>query len=177
MKVKVKDKVYDGEEEPVMVIFSDSDKENIKNMSPTATKYCSYPEFISFKEISKWMKDSGDKENNFRIMKTHNFDDAKFYRAACSCTDERCDMTLILEIDEEIEDITLQLHRDLCYADNWNADHWYERLWYRIKGTLRLLFTGRIEVDDYFMFQGKNQIESFLNALKEGMDELEEKKK
>ena len=57
MKVKVGDKVYDGNDEPVMVILSDEDKENIKNMPADNTKYCSCPEDSDQGEIEKWMAD------------------------------------------------------------------------------------------------------------------------
>lgn len=56
MKVKIGDMVYDGEEEPVMVILTEQDKENIKNMLPEATKYCMFPSDIwSVEEINRWM--------------------------------------------------------------------------------------------------------------------------
>ena len=51
MKVKVGNKIYDGEQEPVMVILSEGDKKNIANMHPDATKYCIYP------AEEKWLKD------------------------------------------------------------------------------------------------------------------------
>lgn len=57
MKVKVKDIVYDGFKEPVMIILTKQDKENIKNMLPDATKYCVYPDSWSAEEIKKWMKE------------------------------------------------------------------------------------------------------------------------
>ena len=56
MKVKVGDKIYDGENQPVMVILSDADKENIKNMLPVCTKYCSFPEDASSEIVEKWME-------------------------------------------------------------------------------------------------------------------------
>ena len=57
MKVKVGDKVYDGNKEPVMVILTEQDKINIANMLPEATRYCMYPTTnISQEEIKKWMK-------------------------------------------------------------------------------------------------------------------------
>jgi len=60
MKVKVGNKIYDGEKEPVMVILSKGEKEQIANMAPDATKYCVYPskkELIkdNYKAIKKWM--------------------------------------------------------------------------------------------------------------------------
>lgn len=43
MKVKVGNRIYDGEIEPVMVILSTADKANIAAMADDATRYCSYP--------------------------------------------------------------------------------------------------------------------------------------
>lgn len=57
MKVKVNDRVYDGDLEPVMVILTAQDKENIKNMLPHCTRYCMYPsEDHAADEILSWME-------------------------------------------------------------------------------------------------------------------------
>ena len=60
MKVKIRNKIYSGDREPVMIILSEQDKQNIANMIPNATKYCVYPEFWE-KDILDWMNadDSG----------------------------------------------------------------------------------------------------------------------
>ena len=65
MKVKVGNKIYDGEHEPVMVILSKGDRENIASMLPDATKYCVYPSTEDwtkdeYKAIKKWMSDEVD---------------------------------------------------------------------------------------------------------------------
>ena len=62
MKVKVGDKIYDGEKEPVMVILSKGEKQNIADMHPDATKYCVYPseeKWIDndYEKIKMWMRD------------------------------------------------------------------------------------------------------------------------
>ena len=62
MKVKVGNKVYTGEDEPIMVILTEQDKKNIANMFPDATKYCSYPDDEEwknddYKKIFDWMAD------------------------------------------------------------------------------------------------------------------------
>lgn len=56
MKVKVKTKVYDSEEEPIMIVLSEDDKENIRNMLPEETRYCSFPNTINQNKIKKFMK-------------------------------------------------------------------------------------------------------------------------
>jgi len=55
MKVKVGNKVYDGNNEPVMVILTPEDKFNISHMEEHATKYCSYPEGTPHQKIIEWM--------------------------------------------------------------------------------------------------------------------------
>lgn len=63
MKVKVGDRVYDGEHEPVMVILSEGEREQIANMLPEATKYCVYPDAVEwtandYLKIKIWMQDT-----------------------------------------------------------------------------------------------------------------------
>jgi len=55
MKVKIGNKIYDGEEEPIMIIFEGKDKENIINMVEGCTKYCQAPDSFSTKEIKQFM--------------------------------------------------------------------------------------------------------------------------
>jgi hypothetical protein len=60
MKVKVGDKIYDGEQEPVMVILTDQDKKNIEDMYPHCAKYCVFPDIEkwvanTFEGIKNWM--------------------------------------------------------------------------------------------------------------------------
>lgn len=57
MKVKIENIIADGVVQPVMVILTDQDKENIRNMAPDATKYCQYPsEKFTREEIEKWVR-------------------------------------------------------------------------------------------------------------------------
>ena len=66
MKVKIGNKIYDGRKEPVMVILSKGEKEQIANLAPDATKYCVYPSIAEwtkndYKKIKEWMKtDNGN---------------------------------------------------------------------------------------------------------------------
>lgn len=57
MKIKIGDKTYTSEGQPIMAILSDSDKENIKNMSPECSKYCQWnDEKYTEEEIDEWIK-------------------------------------------------------------------------------------------------------------------------
>ena len=56
MKVKIGNTIYDAEDQPVMIILSDEDKENISNMPETNTKYCCFPcSGYTEKEIEDFM--------------------------------------------------------------------------------------------------------------------------
>jgi hypothetical protein len=55
MKVKIGNKIYDSGNEPIMVILEGNDRKNITNMSPDATKYCSFPGWVDKEFINKWM--------------------------------------------------------------------------------------------------------------------------
>lgn len=58
MKTKVGDKSYDGKFVPIMVILSNQDKKNIKNMLPHCTKYAVFPDSFGDKDrMFKWMGD------------------------------------------------------------------------------------------------------------------------
>lgn len=61
MKVKIKDTIYNSSNEPIMIILSDDEKNNIKDMSLDTSKYCAYPDTAhwtdnNFKNIKEWMK-------------------------------------------------------------------------------------------------------------------------
>ena len=56
MKVKIGNKTYDSNDEPIMLILEEEDKNNISNMGEQ-TKYCSFPEDIDTDTIIKFMKE------------------------------------------------------------------------------------------------------------------------
>ena len=60
MKVQVNGVLYDAEETPIMLILNDSDKNNIKNMLPNATKYICYPVDTSREDIIKKLYQNPD---------------------------------------------------------------------------------------------------------------------
>lgn len=57
MKVKIDDKIYDSENEPIMLILSKEEKNNIGQMEEQ-TKYCSFPDDDTWTEeqIKEFMK-------------------------------------------------------------------------------------------------------------------------
>ena len=107
-----------------------------------------------------------------KVMKIHEFEDAIYYRAACNCGDTKCDMTIELEIDKDIQMITMTLYKDVYWSSFWKSDSFFFNIWERIKCALRVLFNGYIEMEEAFIFQGDGQIDAFLSAIEEGRDYL-----
>jgi len=56
MRVKIGNTVYDSENEPIMLLLSNVEKQHISNMPYDAHKYCSYPEGREESEIEEFMK-------------------------------------------------------------------------------------------------------------------------
>ena len=56
MMVKIRDKYYDPNKEPIMIILTEQDKNNISNMSPDATKYCCFPHDMEEEDVFEFMK-------------------------------------------------------------------------------------------------------------------------
>ena len=54
MKVKIGNKIYDPNEEPIMLILTDQDKENIKNMLPNCSKFIIFPDSSIKEDIENW---------------------------------------------------------------------------------------------------------------------------
>ena len=57
MKLMVNEHIYDGEKEIVMVILTDRDKENIKNMDKDCNVYCEYPDEEDTNKVLELIKE------------------------------------------------------------------------------------------------------------------------
>lgn len=56
MKVKVRDKVYDSFNEPIMLILNDKDKAKIMEMDEATNQYCVHPDFMKKAEVMRFIK-------------------------------------------------------------------------------------------------------------------------
>lgn len=106
-----------------------------------------------------------------RIMKLEENKKAVMFRAACDCTDQDCDMTIDMEVDDGF--LYLTLFKKLRWSSYWNCKNWFHDKWLRIKCCLKLLFTGYIEVEESFLMR-ENQVDDFINAIVEAKEKLKE---
>jgi hypothetical protein len=105
-------------------------------------------------------------------MVTHEFKDAIFYRVACDCGDERCDLTLTLELDEHgiiFLNIYKKLRASSYWGNYWNHFDFIRVFWNKIKMTFKIWTQGYIEVEESTVFQNEDHIENFIKALEEGI--------
>ena len=103
------------------------------------------------------------------IMKTDEFENSIFYRAACSCGSNEHDITIEFEIDKEIPSMLfLNFYKNIAWCSHWGDLNWFEKVWKRIKCSLKMLFTGYVELEESFIIEGEEDIDFFIDALIEG---------
>lgn len=107
------------------------------------------------------------------ICKLYGFRDYEAYRAHCSCTSPAHvhDITISVDADDILSvTISSQLSHYNYYTEYGNV---FKRMYNRIKSALKILFTGSIETQADFIFQSKDQVEDYINALKTGIENVE----
>jgi hypothetical protein len=67
MKVKIGNKIYDSNDEPIMLILDDIDKKNINNMTKDSTKFISFPDKMNVDEIKKWVNDFANQKEKKEV--------------------------------------------------------------------------------------------------------------
>ena len=108
-----------------------------------------------------------------KVMKTAEYDDSVYYRLPCSCGSDDHDITLEFEHDKKFPGMLfLNMYKDLAWSSYWGDRNIFERIWKKLKVAFRILFVGYIEVEESFIFQGEDQIDSFIEALTEGKESM-----
>lgn len=131
---------------------------------------------------------------SFNICKTANYPDFISYRTICACQSSDHDQTLTIEYDSELNMITqtiyytaatkeLGSHTDYFRSlwmstDNWFvakyalAGWWLTDLCNRLKYAFKIIFDGRIELENSYLFENKEHITSYLNAIHSAVDKI-----
>ena len=107
------------------------------------------------------------------VMKLMEDDNSVTFRVACACKDNKCDLTIDLEVEKDCPISYLNFYKTLSIASYWNTKNWFKEKWLRIKYALGMLFTGRIEVEESFVMSSDN-IDGFIEALGEVKKKMEE---
>lgn len=110
---------------------------------------------------------------SFRTSKLRQTKNMIIYKASCDCGSSECDLIMELEKDNEIENmIYLTFYKRLCWSTYKSCDNWFTMIYERFKAAVKMIFTGYIEVDETFIFNGIKQIDTFIEALNEGKTRL-----
>jgi len=101
------------------------------------------------------------------VMKTNEWGNLVMYRAMCSCGDTDHDITISFEYDKECNEMELFFYKKIDWCTNW-SDPWYKNAWRRIRDSLKMLFTGWIELEADFLIQDIDHIDNIITAMIDG---------
>lgn len=104
-----------------------------------------------------------------KVMKLDEFKDSVYYRVACGCGSDEHGTTIEVEYDKDLPGMVfVNFYKRLVWSSHWGNYNIAERFWKRIKGALKILFLGYIEVEESLILRDKEHIDGFIEALEEG---------
>jgi len=114
----------------------------------------------------------GDQKITSRVMRLEEFDDAIYYRVACQCGNQDCDLMLELDYDKEFGSINLHMYKKLAASADW-GNYWehfdFIRVgWNKIKMCWTIITKGYIEISEDTMISDEEHIDNFIVALQQG---------
>lgn len=116
-----------------------------------------------------------------RISKTAEGKDYIYFRASCSCGNDRD--SHVIKISDDLDNLGIiemsfySTQWDCIWFNNPDRDkETFRNFWWRLKrrvvNSFKLLFFGYYETEVDFMFQGEEQIKDYINALQEGLNKI-----
>ena len=108
------------------------------------------------------------------VMKTDDYGDSVWYKVNCDCNSDDHITTIEMEYDKEFRMITLNFYKKYVWTSRYGDINWFERFWKRLTCSLKMFFTGWIEVEEYVILRGEDHINSFIEALEEGKQKVKE---
>lgn len=69
MQIKLRGRLYDATTEPIMILLTPQDKENIARMPDECDRYAQFPDDKPFNEILAWMDEPLAKARKQRTQK------------------------------------------------------------------------------------------------------------
>jgi hypothetical protein len=112
------------------------------------------------------------------ICKVAEYDTSVFYNVQCSCMSDKHAQTITLDIDDDVIMLsiysTIWTHYNNRWCDTWQEklEHFYNSQTLKWKQVFKLIFTGQVEAENEFLFQGEEQIRDYIAALEEGLEKL-----
>lgn len=111
-------------------------------------------------------------------MKLDEYRGCITYKASCSCFNSDHDLFIYMEKDEGFNILNLRFYADIKCSGNfdlWDQSPFSKKLkkilsvlWNRTKISLRVMFLGKIEMEQEFVINDEEQINDFIKALEDG---------
>jgi len=108
-----------------------------------------------------------------RVMKVSEFRDAVYYKVDCDCGSDDHIVTIEMEYDKDFGDISMNFYKQVSWSSHWGNYNWFERTWECIKAATKILFTGWIDLEESFLIQGGDHLDTFIDALNEGRSKIQ----
>jgi hypothetical protein len=102
------------------------------------------------------------------LYKTKN---AVCYRVACDCVDPDHDAHVDIEYDDH-GIVMLTFYKKLSICSHWGEKNWFKEKWLRIKFAMKILWTGYAELETDMVFLEGPHLQSLLDCIQEGINEL-----
>jgi len=117
-----------------------------------------------------------------KIKKLCEYNDYILFKAACSCLSNDHDLMISIEEDPEFNnELVINFCANVSFIDKTpgfqetfmdKLDRIFRNIFYRIKKSLKLLFTGYLEMDTCFLLSNEEDIDEFLKAITGGLEKL-----
>jgi len=111
-----------------------------------------------------------------RVMKSNEFNNAVYYKVECDCGSNDHMITIELEYDKDLADISMNFYTQVSWSSYWGNYNWFERIWKRITAATKIIFTGWIALEESFLIRGGDHLDTFIEALEEGKRKLDNKR-
>lgn len=93
------------------------------------------------------------------------------YRVMCRCGDPECGLTM----DFDYHDGIFQIHfYTKMYWPYWKGDNWFQKMWLRIKASLKILFTGYMDCENDMTIIEEEHFQGIIDALEEAKIKMRE---
>jgi len=117
------------------------------------------------------MKEAKEFKSNFpmNVCYSHIFDDSLWYVVRCDCGRKECAADIEIEVDK-YGIMILSFYKKLFY-DCWSDSIW-AKFKHRVKGILKLIFNGYLEVEESLVISDVKHIDAFIDALFEARNHL-----
>jgi hypothetical protein len=113
-------------------------------------------------------------ESSNLICKLYSSSNYSSYRAVCGCTSGNHSHDVSISVEGDDGFVSVVIYSTLRSCD-YSAKEVgaFKKLYSRIKRACRILFTGDLEVEGEFIFQSKEQVDDYVEAIKSGIKHVE----